>query len=62
MSIQLVGADAFGASRPGRQPLAARMIAIVAGIAHRIADEVVYAIREDFRHGRISRDPKDWEL
>jgi hypothetical protein len=61
MSVQLVGVDTLGAAKVGHQPLATRMIAIVVGVAHKIADEVVYTIREDFRHGRISRDPKDWE-
>ena len=65
MSVQLVGVDTLGTANVGHQPLAARMIAttmaIVAGVAHKIADEVVYTIREDFRHGQISRDPKDWE-
>ncbi len=61
MSVQLVGVDTLAVAKAGRQPLAARMIAIVVGVAHKIADEVVYTIREDFRHGQISRDPKDWE-
>ena len=65
MSVQLVGVDTLGTAKVGHQPLAARMIAktvaIVVGVAHKIADEVVYTIREDFRHGQISRDPKDWE-
>jgi hypothetical protein len=39
----------------------AKAVSIAAGIAHKIADEVVYTIREDFRHGQISRDPEDWE-
>ena len=66
MSVQLIGADILGAAKVGHQPIAARMIArtiaIVVSIVHRIADEVVYTIREDVRHGQISRDPKDWEL
>jgi hypothetical protein len=37
------------------------MIAIVVSVARKIADEVVYTLREDLRHGKISRDPKDWE-
>ena len=65
MSVQLVGVDTLGTAKVGYQPIAARMIArmvsIVVGVAHKIADEVVYTIREDFRHGQISRDPKDWE-
>ena len=65
MSVQLVGIDTFGTAKARHQPLAARMIAktiaIVVGVAHKIADEVVYMIREDLRHGQISRDPKDWE-
>ena len=65
MSAQLVGIDTLGTAKVGHQPLAARMItstiAVVVGVAYKIADEVVYMIREDFRHGQISRDPKDWE-
>ena len=65
MSVQLVGVDTLGTAKVGYQPIAARMIArmvsIVVGVAHKIADEVVYTIREDLRHGQISRDPKDWE-
>ena len=65
MSAQLVGIDTLGTANVGHQPLAARMItsaiAVVVGVAYKIADEVVYSIREDFRHGQISRDPKDWE-
>jgi hypothetical protein len=38
------------------------MIAGVVRVAHKIADEVVYTIRRDARNGRISRDPKDWEI
>jgi hypothetical protein len=59
MSVQVVGVDTVGAAKVGHQPLAARVIA--KAIPHKIADEVVYTIREDFRHGQISRDPKDWE-
>lgn len=65
MSVQVVGADAFGTRGERRQPLAARIVAstisIIAGLTHRIIEEVVYTIREDLSHGRISRDPKDWE-
>ena len=65
MSVQVVGIDTFGKAKVGHQPLVALMIvktiAIVMGVAHKIADEVVYTIREDLRHGQISRDPKDWE-
>jgi hypothetical protein len=65
MSVQLAGVETLGAANVGHRPLVARMIAktiaIVVGVAHKIADEVVYMIREDLRHGRISRDPKDWE-
>jgi hypothetical protein len=65
MSVDVVGFDTLVAAKAGRQPLAARMmssvIAGVVGAAHRVANEVIYAIREDIRHGRISRDPKDWE-
>ena len=60
MSIQLAGVDAFGAAEAGKKPLAARMMAIVMGIGRKIFDEVGYTLREDLRHGRISRDPKDW--
>jgi hypothetical protein len=60
MSVQLVGFDTAGASDAGRRPLAARTIAMIAGILRRIADEAVYMLREDSRHGRMSRDPKDW--
>ena len=62
MSVQLVGFDTAGAAEAGRRPLAARTIAMIAGILRRIADEAVYMLREDSRHGRMSRDPKDWEL
>ena len=65
MSVQLVGVDAPGAANVGHRSLAARVkaktVSIVVGVAYKIADEVVYTIREDFRHGRISRDPEDWE-
>ena len=65
MSAQVVGIDTFGKAKVGHQPLAARMItstiAVVVGVACKFADDVVYTIREDFRHGQISRDPKDWE-
>jgi len=50
------------AARVGHEPLAMRTIAIVVRVARKITDEVIYTIREDLRHGRISRDPKDWEL
>jgi hypothetical protein len=65
MSVQMVGVDTLGAAKIDHRQLATRVIAkavsIAAGIAHKIADEVVYTIREDFRHGQISRDPEDWE-
>lgn len=60
MSVQLVEVEILGAAKAGHQPLAARMIATVVGVAHKIADEIVFTIREDFRHCQISRDPKDW--
>ena len=64
MSVQQVGNDTLGRSNAIHQLLAARMIAttraVVARVANKIAEEVVYTIREDFRHGLISRDPKDW--
>jgi hypothetical protein len=66
MSVELVRSDAFTGAKAEHQSLAVRMmssvIEFVLNAAHRAADEVVYAIREDIRHGRISRDPKDWEL
>ncbi len=65
MSVQLVGIDTLGTASVGHQPLAARTVAttmsLVVRVAHKIADEIVYMIREDFRHGQISRNPKDWE-
>ena len=63
MALQLV--DTFEAAKVGHRspaaPMLAKTIAIVVGVAYKIADEVVYMIREDLRHGQISRDPKDWE-
>ncbi|CAN7482762.1 hypothetical protein LJR234_003457 [Mesorhizobium amorphae] len=65
MSVQLFGEGIVGATNAGHRRLAARAIvravSTFAGVAHKIADEVVYTIREDFRHGHTSRDPKDWE-
>ena len=37
------------------------MIAVVAAAAHKVADGVMYMLREDLRHCQISRDPEDWE-
>jgi hypothetical protein len=62
MAVQLVGIDTLGTASVGPRPIAARMIAVVVRVAHKIADEVVYTIRCDTRNGRISRDPKDWEV
>ena len=62
MSVQSIGTDTLPTAKAGKEPLATRMPAIVMSLARRIADEIVYTLREDFRHGRMSRDPKDWEL
>ena len=61
MSVQSVEVETLVVARVGHAPLATRVLAIVASVAHKIADEVTYMIREDLRHGQISRDPKDWE-
>ena len=63
MSVQLFGADIAPAPNAGHRGLAAiaKTVSVVVDVVHRIADEVVYTLREDFRHGQISRDPKDWE-
>lgn len=63
MSVQLFGADIAPASNAGQRGLAAiaKTVSVVVDVVHRIAGEVVYMLREDFRHGQISRDPKDWE-
>ena len=61
MSVQSVEIDTLIAAKVGHEPLATRIVAIVGRVACTIADEVVYMLREDHRHGRISRDPKDWE-
>jgi hypothetical protein len=61
MSLQSVEVEALLVARVGRETLATRMMAFVAGVAHKTAEEVAYMIREDLRHGLISRDPKDWE-
>ncbi len=61
MSLQSVEVEALLVARVGRATLATRMMAVVASVAHKIAEEVAYMIREDLRHGLISRDPKDWE-
>ena len=64
MSVQLVEVDTLKAARVRHQSLVARRIAqtiaIVVGAGYRIGGEVVYIIRKDVRHGRISRDPNDW--
>ncbi|TPK61493.1 hypothetical protein FJ930_27575 [Mesorhizobium sp. B2-4-15] len=65
MFIEVLEVDSFGKAKVGHQPLAARIFAktltAVVGVAYKIADEVVYTIRADIRHGQMSRDPKDWE-
>ncbi|MER9197563.1 hypothetical protein NKI51_32100 [Mesorhizobium australicum] len=65
MSVQLFAGEILGAAKTGHRRLAERVIAktvsTFVGFAHKMADEVAYAIREDFRHSQISRDPKDWE-
>lgn len=65
MSVHLVGIDTFGAVNDGHRTLAARVfaktISIIVTLTHKFVQEVVYIIREDLNHGRISRDPKDWE-
>ena len=58
MSAQLVGIDVPAAAKAGRQPLAVRMIGIVAGVVHKIADEAAKSSRIGARalksiYGRI---------
>lgn len=65
MSVQIEWQATLRGSHLRHRAHAARMISaaisIGIGVAHKIAEEVLYALREDFRHGQISRDPKDWE-
>jgi hypothetical protein len=65
MTTQEIGFSALEAATPSIRPLAirvlARTISIIAGIARVIAAEVVYMIREDLSHGRMRREPEDWE-
>jgi hypothetical protein len=66
MTTDLVGVGTLGSANDGDRPFAVRLVAktisIIGGVARKLVDEIVYTIREDLSHGRISRDPKDWEL
>jgi hypothetical protein len=66
MTTDIVEVGTLGAADDGTRPFAARLvtktISIVAGSGRKLVDEFVYAIREDLGHGRLSRDPKNWEL
>jgi hypothetical protein len=65
MTTDLVGVGTLGAANDADRPFAVRLvdktISIIAGVARKLVDEIVYTIREDHSHGQISRNPKDWE-
>jgi hypothetical protein len=61
MSVQSIEHEPRVLATGGYASLVARMIAIGRAVARGVADEVMYMLREDLRHGRISRDPEDWE-
>ena len=64
MSAQEIGFSTLEAGNAGDR-LATRVmtktISVIVGLARRIFEEVVYMIREDLKHGRIQREPEDWE-
>jgi hypothetical protein len=65
MSTQEIGFSTLEAGNAGDRQLATRVvtktISVIVGLAGRIVEEVVYTIREDLKHGRIQREPEDWE-
>ena len=66
MTTDLIGVGGLGTTNDGDRHFAVRLVAttipIIASVARRLVDEVVYTIGVDLNHGRMSRDPKDWEL
>ena len=65
MTTQEIGFSTLEARNSGDRPLATRVmtktVSVIVGLARGIVEEVVYTIREDLKHGRIQREPEDWE-
>jgi hypothetical protein len=65
VTTQEIGFSTLEAGNPGDRPLATRVmtktVSVIVGLARGIVEEVVYTIREDLKHGRIQREPEDWE-
>jgi hypothetical protein len=61
MSTQEIGFSTFEAGNAGDRQFATRAIAVIAGLASRIVEEVTCMIRSDLANGQIQREPEDWE-